>query len=143
MDEFIEPDMGNPVSIDGAVAKINSGSSQPVDLLINNAGVAAPQPAQTVMRVNILGLKRLTERLLPTMQAGGAVVNTASTAGNRWPERLAEIDALLGIDSWDEGVVGVADHADVVADGYSFSKECLQVYTMRAANSALDRSGCS
>ncbi|MYG13478.1 MAG: SDR family NAD(P)-dependent oxidoreductase, partial [Gammaproteobacteria bacterium] len=89
VDEFIETDMGNPVSIDGAVAKINAGNSRPVDLLINNAGVAATQPAQTVMRVNILGLKRLTERLLPSMRAGGAVVNTASIAGNRWPERLA------------------------------------------------------
>ena len=136
VDEFIETDMGNPVSIDGAVAKINSGNSRPVDLLINNAGVAATQPAETVMRVNILGLKRLTERLLPSMRAGGAVVNTASIAGNRWPERLAEINALLAIDSWDEGVAWVADHADVVADGYSFSKECLQVYTMRAAKEA-------
>ena len=63
-------------------------------------------------------------------------MNTASIAGNRWPERLAEINALLGIDSWDEGVAWVADHADVVADGYSFSKECLQVYTMRAAKEA-------
>jgi len=133
VDEFIETDMGNPMSIDAAVAKINVDSTSPVDLLFNNAGVAATLPADTVMRVNTLGLKRLTERLLPTMNAGGAIVNTASVAGNRWPERVQQINALLDIDSWDEGVSWVTGNADVVADGYSFSKECLQVYTMRMA----------
>ena len=38
------------------------------------------------MRVNILGLKRLTERLMPNMAQGGAIVNTASVAGARWPD---------------------------------------------------------
>ena len=136
--EFIETDMGNPVSIDAAVARLGADGQAPVDLLFNNAGVAATLPADTVMRVNILGLKRLTERLLPHMQAGGAIVNTASIAGNRWPEHLAQISGLLAIDSWDEGVAWVADNADLVADGYSFSKECVQVYTMKMAKTATE-----
>ena len=135
VDQFIETDMGNPVSIDAAIAEI-SANDQPVDVLFNNAGVAATLPADVVMRVNILGLKRLTERLLPQMKSGGAIVNTASVAGNRWPEHLAQINGLLAIDSWDEGVAWVADNADVVADGYFFSKECVQVYTMRTAKTA-------
>ena len=133
---FIETDMGNPASIDSAIARINADGEAPVDLLFNNAGVAATLPADTVMRVNILGLKRLTERLLPTMRAGGAIVNTASVAGNGWPGHLEPINALLDIDSWDEGVSWVADHAELVADGYFFSKESVQVYTMRTAQKA-------
>ena len=136
VDEFIETDMGNPMSIDAAVAQINAEGAPGVDVLFNNAGVAATLPADTVMRVNTLGLKRLTERLLPTMNAGGAIVNTASVAGNRWPERLEQITGLLSIDGWDEGVSWVAGNAEVVADGYSFSKECVQVYTMRMAKTA-------
>ncbi len=138
VEEFIETDMGHPVSIDEAIAKIKADGAPPVDLLINNAGVAATLPADTVMRVNALGLKRLTEALLPEMNAGGAIVNTASVAGNGWPGHLEQINAFLDIDSWDEGVSWVADHADVVADGYSFSKECLQVYTMRMAKTATE-----
>ncbi len=138
VEQFIETDMGNPISIDTAIAQINADDAGPVDILFNNAGVAATLPAETVMRVNILGLKRLTQGLMPTMQAGGAVVNTASVAGNRWPEHLVEINSLLAIDSWDEGAAWVADHADLVADGYFFSKECVQVYTMRTARWATE-----
>ena len=135
--EYIETDMGNPMSIDAAIEQINANDSA-VDILFNNAGVAATLPADTVMRVNTLGLKRLTDRLLPTMNAGGSIVNTASIAGNRWPEHLQQINALLDIDSWDEGASWVAGNADVVADGYFFSKECVQVYTMRMAKKATE-----
>ena len=54
--------------------------------------------------------------------------NTASVAGARWAEHLEQINALLAIDGWDEGVAWIADRADLVADGYFFSKECVQVY---------------
>ncbi|MBO6555298.1 MAG: coniferyl-alcohol dehydrogenase [Pseudomonadales bacterium] len=133
---FIETDMGNPLSIDNAIAELSAEGNPKVSLLFNNAGVAATLPADTVMRINILGLKRLTERLMPSMQPGGAIVNTASVAGNGWPEHVNEINQFLEIDSWDEGVSWIADHTDVVADGYFFSKECVQVYTMRAAKAA-------
>ena len=138
VDEFIEADMGDPISIDAAVARINSAGRAPVDLLFNNAGVAGNLPADTVMRINFLGLKRLTERLMPSMRAGGAIINTSSVAGNRWLEHLIDINALLDIDSWDEGVAWIADRADLVADGYPFSKECVQVYTMRIARKATE-----
>jgi NAD(P)-dependent dehydrogenase (short-subunit alcohol dehydrogenase family) len=138
VEEFIETDMGNPLSIDNAVAQITEDGKAPVDVLFNNAGVAATLPADVVMRINILGLKRLTEQLLPKLQPGGAIVNTASVAGARWPEHVTEISALLSISSWDEGVAWVADHADLVADGYFFSKECVQVYTMQMAKTATE-----
>ena len=135
VDNYIETDMGNPVSIDAAADALTS-ADETIDVLFNNAGVAATLPADTVMRVNILGLKRLTSRLLPKLNAGGAIVNTASVAGNRWPEHLAQIIPFLGIDSWDEGVAWVADNHELVADGYSFSKECVQVYTMQMSKTA-------
>ena len=136
VEKFIETDMGNPMSIDAAVATLTADGEPPIDVLFNNAGVAATLPSDTVMRINTLGLKRLTERLLPTMNTGGAIVNTASIAGNGWPGHLEQINALLAIDSWDEGVSWVAGNADAVGDGYAFSKECIQVYTMRTAKTA-------
>ncbi|MEM7078457.1 MAG: coniferyl-alcohol dehydrogenase [Pseudomonadota bacterium] len=138
VDEFIETDMGNPSSIDAAIERLNAAGKPPVDVLFNNAGVAATLPADTVMRVNILGLMRLTERLMPSMNSGGAIVNTASVAGNGWPGHVAAINNLLEISSWDEGAAWIADHAEVIADGYFFSKECVQVYTMRTARAATE-----
>ena len=138
VDRFIKTDMGNPLSIDAALAEILADDKLPIDVLFNNAGVAATFPADVVMRVNTLGLRRLTERLLPKLNSGGAIVNTASVAGNRWAEHVNEIKALLSIDSWDEGIAWVADNADLVADGYFFSKECVQVYTMLAAKRATE-----
>lgn len=133
VERFISTDMGNPVSIDAAASAIGAG----VDVLFNNAGIAATRPAEQVMRVNILGLKRLTERLLPGMKAGGAIVNTASTAGNQWPGNLEVIRQLLAIQGWDEGVAWIHDHLPVVADGYFFSKQCVQVYTMMLSRPAI------
>ncbi|MEM7098530.1 MAG: coniferyl-alcohol dehydrogenase [Pseudomonadota bacterium] len=138
VEQFIETDMGNPSSIDAAVQALKSGG-EGFDVLFNNAGVAATLPADVVMRVNILGLKRLTAALLSELKEGGAIVNTASIAGNRWPEHLAQISALLSIDSWDEGVAWVADNHELIADGYFFSKECVQVYTMQMAKEATAR----
>lgn len=133
VEAFIETDMGNPVSIDAAAAAIGSG----VDVLFNNAGIAATRPAEQVMRVNILGLKRLTERVLPGMNAGGAIVNTASTAGNQWPVNLEHIKQLLALSSWDESIAWLHDHLTVIADGYFFSKQCVQVYTMQLSRPAI------
>ena len=133
VEQFIETDMGNPVSIDAAASRIGGG----VDVLFNNAGIAATHNAEKVMRVNILGLKRLTERLLPDMRSGGAIVNTASTAGNQWPGNLEVIRQLLGIQGWDEGISWIQGHMPVVADGYFFSKQCVQVYTMQLSRPAI------
>ena len=69
------------------------------------------------------------------MTEGRAIVNTASVAGARWAEHLTEINALLAIDSWDEGAAWVADH-DHDCRWLFFSKECVQVYTMRLAKIA-------
>lgn len=135
VEHFIETDMGNPVAVDAAADAIGAG----VDVLFNNAGVAATRPAEQVMRVNLLGLKRVTERLLPGMKEGGAIVNTASTAGNDWRQNLEAIMALLAIESWDEAMAWVHDHAETIADGYFFSKQAVQVYTMLLSRPAIRR----
>ncbi|MFU8816664.1 MAG: coniferyl-alcohol dehydrogenase [Pseudomonadales bacterium] len=135
VERFIETDMGNPVAVDAAAGAIGSG----VDVLFNNAGIAATHPADLVMRVNILGLKRLTEQLLPGMNSGGAIVNTASTAGNQWAANLERIVQLLALSSWDESIAWVHDNTAVIADGYFFSKQCVQVYTMQLSRPAIRR----
>lgn len=126
VDVYLETDLGDPAALDGAIATIDGR----VDALFNNAGVAGTQPARTVMSVNYLALRRLSEALLDRIPAGGAIVNTASIAGNQWPEHLAEITELVGVDGWDAALDWCDAHPDQIADAYAFSKQCVQVWTM-------------
>jgi len=131
IDQFIETDMGDKSSVDAAAGALGS----PVDVLFNNAGIAATFAAQKVMAVNYQGLRRLSEAVLPKIPKGGAIVNTASIAGGQWPSHLTEIQELLAIADWDAESAWVKDRAELVGDGYAFSKECVQVYTMASSRS--------
>ena len=127
---YIATDMSDPMSIDAAVATIEG----PVDALFNNAGVAGVHPTDFVVRVNYLGLRRLTEGLLPLMPRGAAIVNTASIAGQGWPSHLTEISELIAIDDWDDALAWVADHTEFDEKPYEFSKELAQVWTMHSSH---------
>jgi NAD(P)-dependent dehydrogenase (short-subunit alcohol dehydrogenase family) len=81
---FLQTDLSDVKAVDAAIAAIDG----PVDVLFNNAGVADTLPSETVFKVNVLALRRLTEGLLARIPEGGAIVNTASIAGNQWPTRL-------------------------------------------------------
>jgi len=132
--DYLPADLSDPASIDAAVDAIGGG----VDALFNNAGVAGVHPPDFVIRVNYLGLRRLTEGLLPAMKRGGAIVNTASIAGQGWPGHLSEITELLSIDGWDAALAWVADHGELVDESpYEFSKELAQVWTMHSSRRSL------
>lgn len=127
---FVPTDMSDPASIDAAVADIGTG----VDVLFNNAGVAGVHPNNFVVRVNYLGVRRLTEGLLPGMAPGSAIVNTASIAGQGWPANLAAIQELIALDDWDASLQWVADNEELLsADIYGFSKQIAQVWTMHSS----------
>jgi len=131
---FLETNLGDEAAVDAAIGQI----SGPVDVLFNNAGVAATQAPRVVLAVNYLALRRLSEGLLDQIPSGGAIVNTASIAGGRWPEHLGEINELLDIGDWEKSLEWVEAHtADVVADSYSFSKEVVRVWGMRHSHATI------
>jgi NAD(P)-dependent dehydrogenase (short-subunit alcohol dehydrogenase family) len=133
--QFIETDMGNASSVDAAITAIDA----PIDVLFNNAGIAATNPVEDVMAVNWLGLRQLSEGLLPKIREGGAIANTASIAGGQWPGHLQEVLDCIAIEGREELFGWCRDHAELVGDGYAFSKECVQIYTMKSAKQTL---GC-
>jgi NAD(P)-dependent dehydrogenase (short-subunit alcohol dehydrogenase family) len=49
-----------------------------------------------------------------------------------WPQRQAEITELLSLDGWDDRF-GWFDGRELGVDTYSFTKEVIQVWTMRSA----------
>jgi NAD(P)-dependent dehydrogenase (short-subunit alcohol dehydrogenase family) len=134
-DVFLQTDLSDPVAVDGAIAAIDG----PVDALFNNAGVADTLPPETVFAVNFLALRRLSEGLLDRIPAGGAIVNTASTAGGQWPSRLETITELLDVPDWDAALAWYAAQGDLGIEPYFFSKELVQVYTMRSSRATMAR----
>ena len=132
---FVQADLSSEAAVDAAVDAIDG----PVHVLFNNAGVAGTMPVRTVMAVNYLAVRRLTEGLAPKMPQGSAVAITASIAGGQWATHLAEITELLDVDGWDASLEWIDAHPDLFTDAYSVSKEFMQVYTMRIAQESLRR----
>jgi NAD(P)-dependent dehydrogenase (short-subunit alcohol dehydrogenase family) len=84
-----------------------------------------------VVTVNFIGLRHLTERAVPLMPAGSAIVSVASVAGSRWMDLTDELDQLMHCD-WEEAVAWCRDHPDLVSrtNCYNVSKQALIYYTM-------------
>lgn len=121
-------DIGDRGQLDRTVAALPDR----VDVLVNCAGIpnGGRFSGEQVMRVNWLGLRHLTEALLPRMDDGGSVVHVASTAGRDWAARPDLHAELMAVDDFDDGVAWLAANPDRYGDGYVVSKEAVQYYTM-------------
>jgi NAD(P)-dependent dehydrogenase (short-subunit alcohol dehydrogenase family) len=87
-----------------------------------------------VLAVNYLALRTLSEGLLGRIPPGGAIVNTASIAGDRWATHLDAINELIDIGDWERSLAWVESHlrpGGAVEDSYGFSKEVIRVWGMR------------
>ncbi|MBV1907577.1 MAG: coniferyl-alcohol dehydrogenase [Pseudomonadales bacterium] len=134
--QHITCDMNDPKAIEAAVKEIDGD----IDALLNVAGVPGTVPADVVIGVNILGLRYLSDLLIPRLREGGAVANIASIAGFTWQRRLNEINEFLDTEDFESGLAWWNAHKhDLKIDPYSFSKECVVVLTMRQAGAALER----
>jgi NAD(P)-dependent dehydrogenase (short-subunit alcohol dehydrogenase family) len=102
--------------------------------LLNVAGVPETVGADKTMRVNVLGLRQLTEGLWARLADGAQVVNIASIAGNNWRKRRGPLAELLATPDFMAGLAWWQTHgAGVGTDAYTFSKEAVVVYTMQLA----------
>jgi NAD(P)-dependent dehydrogenase (short-subunit alcohol dehydrogenase family) len=129
VDQAIRVDLADPRAIDETLG----GLPERVDVLFNNAGVAATAPLEVVMAVNVFAPRRLIAGLQQRMPEGSAVVNTASTTGGAYIYRLTEIQELLAIADWDAAMDWVTEHPALTNNSYRFSKECAQVLTLQLA----------
>jgi NAD(P)-dependent dehydrogenase (short-subunit alcohol dehydrogenase family) len=140
---FQRVDLGEPAAIDAAVDALGGH----IDALFNCQGIAGSRPGTTaadVMRVNFLGVRHLTSRVLPLIPPGGAVASIASVGGLGWERRREPIDELLATPDCAAGLAWVDAHVDdvlapVFPRAYSFSKQALIAWTMRVAADAIER----
>jgi NAD(P)-dependent dehydrogenase (short-subunit alcohol dehydrogenase family) len=128
-------DLKERASIDAAVAKLPAS----VDRLFNCAGLpGAPFSNLDTTLVNFVGLRHLTERLLPRIPEGGAVASITSVAGMGWQKNLENVKALCATPDFDAGKAWLEAHPRE-NNGYLFSKQCIILYTKQRAVELVDR----
>ncbi|MBW2274790.1 MAG: coniferyl-alcohol dehydrogenase [Deltaproteobacteria bacterium] len=126
----IQVNLMEEASIDAAVAEIPDS----VDRLFNCAGLpGAPRfEALDTTLVNFVGLRHLTESLLPRIPSGGAVASITSVAGMGYTKNLEKLHELLATASFGEGKAWLEANSDV-NNGYLFSKQAIIAYTYARA----------
>ncbi len=130
VNDFRQVDLSDPASIDQTVASVEG----PVDALFNVAGVSSgiSDPLR-VVTINFLGLRHLTEALIPRMPAGSSIVSVSSLAAAAYREHGRQVVPLLRTNTMQEGVRWCENHPDALGAGYQLSKEAIILYTMRSA----------
>lgn len=86
----LQLDLANPASIESCATSI-AALDRPIDILINNAGIWSgtdENPTinvdllRKVLEVNLFGTIDFTERIIPSLQSGGHIVNISSRMGS-------------------------------------------------------------
>lgn len=125
---FHKVDLSDPESIDQAAESIGG----PVDALFNIAGVSSGiGDPQLVVRINFLGLRHLTELLIPTMAAGSSIVSVSSLAAAGYREHRHDVAPLLRTNTMQDGIEWCERHREALGAGYQLSKEAVILYSMR------------
>lgn len=128
--QFIQVDLGDSASVTTAASL---AAEHRVDALFNVAGISGTAGARRVIGVNFVGMRELTERLVSTMAAGAAIVNTASTAATRYAERLELVSGLLNTATREEAMAWCDERAAELGTGYAVSKDAVVWYTKQRA----------
>lgn len=135
-DEFFQADLSDPNSIAALIKALPTGTNG----LANIAGLPPTVDGALLMKVNLIGLRALTEGLIAGFADGASIVNLASLAGFGWPDALEQVKAALALD-FDSDIETFADQNALNQGGRSYflSKEALLVWTMQNRWSWRDR----
>lgn len=133
VDEYIQVDLSDPAAIVDAVNAMQGT----FDALINNAGLPPREGlGRKVLEVNYLGLRDMTNTMASRLNAGGAIVHTASRAGAFWRDNLAQIKALRGC-TWGDIDAFIRSHKIDDTRAYNLSKEAVIVDTIATTEAFL------
>ncbi len=140
VDEYIYVDLSDPVSIDNAVSEFSGGA----DALCNVAGVPPTPGVELVLKINFMGLRYLTEKIVGKLNDGASIINVSSLAGSGWTNNVPTIKEFIALESFDE-IGPFAKAHELINEGltsqaaYPFSKEALNVWTIKNATRWADR----
>lgn len=130
VDEFHRVDLADPAAIDAAAARLGR-----VDTLFNVAGVSSGiGDPLLVVTIDFLGLRHLTEAVLPGLRAGATIASVSSLAAANWLEHRDQTAGLLDTPDFAAGKAWCAANPAALADGgYRLAKEAIIHWTARAA----------
>lgn len=131
LDGFVKVDLSEEAAIDAAVRQL----PERIDGLCNVAGVPGTAPVGLVARVNYLGQRHLTERLIERMPAGGSIVQVSSILGYFYQQRVEQHKALAETAGFEAGLAWLARHPVEQKGCYEYFKEALIVWTMQRSQS--------
>jgi NAD(P)-dependent dehydrogenase (short-subunit alcohol dehydrogenase family) len=134
--QHVQCDLRDAASVAELLSQIGSGW----DMLAHVAGVPGTAAAADVLKVNYLGMRLMTEGMLPLLRHGGSVVVVASTAALGWEQRVEILDGLLQITDADAVEKWQASQ-DPNYPVYSTSKQALILYVKRLAARAFTKYG--
>jgi NAD(P)-dependent dehydrogenase (short-subunit alcohol dehydrogenase family) len=103
------------------------------------AGLPPTSSPLDVMKVKYVGTRFFTEAMLPLLSKGSAIAAISSTAGFGWSRKIPVIMELLKQPNYADAVKWCEGNMQTVAEGYSFSKECIIVWTMMTAAHLIKR----
>jgi len=111
-----------------------------IDRLFNCAGIPGmPRfSALDTMVVNFIGLRHMTEALLPRIPKGGAIASITSVAGMGYHSNLDKVNELLAIEDFDAARSWCEANPDT-ANGYLFSKQMIIGWTKARAGDLATR----
>lgn len=133
--QAIACDLSRRDSIDAALA----GLPARVDAHFNCAGLPGPPFSNLdTTLVNFVGLRHLTEGLVPRIPEGGAIASITSVAGMGWQKNLENVKALVATPDFDAGRAWLESHARE-NNGYLFSKQCIVYYTKKRSVELVER----
>lgn len=125
VDQFHKVDLTDEAALDALVETLKPLKA---DGLANIAGVPPTAPAEVVVTVNLVALKRLALGLVDSLADGASIVNLASLAGIGWEGEVAKIQAAEGLTH--AGVAQFcADQTITAENSYFFTKQALVAWT--------------
>jgi NAD(P)-dependent dehydrogenase (short-subunit alcohol dehydrogenase family) len=130
VESFQHVNLSDPAAISSAVRAIGG----PVHALFNCVGVAGntTTPLET-MTINYVGVRELSDAVVPLMPPGAAITTIASRGGSAWPARLDTWLELAATDRFAGATEWLLAHPDEFLSAYGASKEAISVWTMYSA----------
>lgn len=136
IDRFIALDLNDPESITQAARAIDV----PLDGLCNNAGLPPRDGLEeTILQVNFLGTRALTQALLPKFRANASIVNMASRAGHGWRDGVEQVKRLGQLRRRDQLPQFVADERLDATRCYNLTKEAVILWTVAETEAMVQR----
>jgi len=123
--DFHRADLSSPEDIDQLISDLPAN----IDGLCNIAGLPPTAPAAAVLKVNALGLQRLTMGLVPKMSDGASITNLASLAAIGWGDSIEQLKEFSEVDFDSVDEFAAKHNMDEGGRSYFFSKEVVVTWT--------------